>query len=148
MLLFCGFGILNTLLYIVMYNALRGGGMASLPANAVTLLLTVSTSFYLNRRITFDVRGRAGLAEEAVRFVATYAGTAALSTAAIALLFAVVPNASRTLESVVAVGSNAGLLVVRFAVLRLWVFARPDAASTTQRIGADRSGEGMIDGRQ
>lgn len=120
-LLFGAIGLFNLVLYVTLYNLLRAVGLPSLAANAITLLVTVASGYLLNKRV-FGGHRRQGIIGELTRFLVTYAGTAGVSSAALILLFWIDPGAQKGVENAVAIGANAGLFVVRFVLLRVWVF--------------------------
>ena len=52
----------------------------------------------------------------------------ALTSGSLALLHAKAPSASRTLEAVVLIGANLAATVLRFVLLRTWVFRSTSTA--------------------
>lgn len=133
---FAAIGVANTVLYILLFNMLLSSGVHSIWANAGALIATVGLGFHLNRRLTFQRVGRGGIGRELVRFVVIYAGTASVSGLALTVLHAVQPGPDRRWENVVGVGSNMGLLVVRFMLLQWWVFRRPTERNAEHQANA------------
>lgn len=125
---FAAVGVLSTLAFMGLYAVLRTG-LPALVANALALLVTAVANTAANRRFTFGVRGRAdALRHQAQGGIAFVLGLAATSLALGGLhLFA--PGASHGVELTVLVLANALATLVRFLLLRVWVFrtaARPD----------------------
>ncbi|MEY9847450.1 glycosyltransferase [Streptacidiphilus sp. MAP5-3] len=118
---FAVIGVLSTLAYLVLYLALRQAAPAEL-ANAVALFVTAIANTAANRRFTFGVTGsRDGLRHQVEGGIAFLIGLV-LSTLALALAGAVAPHASHLVELAWLVAANALATVVRFVLLRAWVF--------------------------
>ena len=90
-------------------------------ANAFALVLTAVGNTAANRRLTFEVRGRDGLARHHLAGLSAFAIALAITSASIGLLQAVVPQPGRVLELAVLVGANVVATVVRFFLLRSWI---------------------------
>jgi putative flippase GtrA len=60
---FGGIGVASTLAYIALYSALRAVAIPAV-ASALALLITAVANTAANRRITFEVRGRDGIARD------------------------------------------------------------------------------------
>lgn len=126
---FAAVGVANGVTFAVMFLLVRRTGASPLVANAIALAISLAVSFTLNRRFTFQRRGRTDWGGEAVRFLITYLLTGAISTAALLALSAWA-SPTEAVEAVVAFLANASLMVVRFASLQSWVF-RDDAPDAT-----------------
>jgi glycosyltransferase involved in cell wall biosynthesis len=118
---FLAIGVASTLAYALLYVLLRTA-LSSVASNAIALAVTAIANTGANRRFTFGVRGRQGLAKHHVQGALVYLLTLGLTTAALALLTAVVPNPSRILEATVLVAASACATITRFVGLRYWVF--------------------------
>ncbi|WP_109528018.1 glycosyltransferase [Nocardia aurea] len=115
---FAAVGVVSTLSYLLLYTLLRAV-LTPFAANAVALLVTAVANTGANRRFTFGVTGRAGvLRHQAEGAVAFFVGLA-LSTGALALIPA---GASHAVELGAVVVANAMATLVRFMLLRVWVF--------------------------
>ncbi len=120
---FAAIGVVSTLAYLVLFVAARPA-VGAQAANFTALLLTALGNTAANRRLTFGVRGRdrrgrhhaGGLAVFALGLLLTSGSLAALHT------WAAVP--SRTVELLVLVAANLTATLLRFLLLRRWVFAR------------------------
>jgi glycosyltransferase involved in cell wall biosynthesis len=118
---FLAIGVASTLAYALLYVLLRTA-LSPVASNAIALAVTAIANTGANRRFTFGVRGRQGLAKHHVQGALVYLLTLGLTTAALALLTAVVPNPSRILEATVLVAASACATITRFVGLRYWVF--------------------------
>src|SRR4051812_4862048 len=120
---FAGIGVASTVAYAALFVALRGllgaGG-----ANALALAVTAVANTAANRRLTFGVRGRAGLLRQHALGAVVYVITLGLTTGALAVLHGLDPTPSRALETAVLVVASAGATVTRYVALKTWVFAR------------------------
>ena len=116
-------GVLSTLAYAVLYVVLRGA-LGPFTANTVALVLTAVANTAANRRLTFGVRGPRDRWRHQAQGLLIFAGGLALTSGTLALLHAVAPQASATVEVVVLTLANLVVTVRRFVLLRLWVFVR------------------------
>jgi putative flippase GtrA len=87
-------------------------------ANALALLTTAVANTAANRRITFEVRGRDGLARDHAVGLAALGVALALTSVSLAALDVVAPHRGRLTELAVLVAANAAATLVRFALLR------------------------------
>ncbi|GIH07300.1 sugar translocase [Rhizocola hellebori] len=119
---FGAIGIVSTAAYVLLY-ALARPAMGAQAANLVALLLTAIANTAANRRLTFGIRGRAeALRHQAQGLVVFGLGFAFTSSSLLALhLFD--PLAGHLVETLVLVGANLLATLVRFLLLRGWVFA-------------------------
>ncbi|WP_214110349.1 bifunctional glycosyltransferase family 2/GtrA family protein [Acrocarpospora catenulata] len=111
-------GLVSTLAYLVLYSGFRLA-LPSVAANFLALLVTAVANTAANRRFTFGVRARAGMVRHQLEGLIAFAVGLAVTTAALASLPA---TASRLVELVTVIGANLVATVVRFALLRGWVF--------------------------
>jgi putative flippase GtrA len=114
-------GVGSTLLYLLLFVALRAA-VAPLAANAAALAISAVANTAANRRFTFGRRGREGLVTHHVQGLAVFGLCLGLTTVALAGLEALAPNASRGIEVAVLVLANAAATLLRYVLLRLWVF--------------------------
>ncbi|MEA2623321.1 MAG: hypothetical protein QOH61_2231 [Chloroflexota bacterium] len=135
---FVAIGIVSTLAYLVLYALLREVTSAPL-ANAAALLVTAVGNTAANRRLTFGVRGRDGVARDHLAGMLAFAIALAITTASIGALHLVAPRAGRTTEIAVLLAANVVATVVRFVLLRSWISrSRNDSAQPVQAEGIDR----------
>ena len=121
---FAAIGVGSTLAYLGLYAALRVGLSAQL-ANAVALLTTAIANTAANRRITFAVRGPGGAVRHQVQGLIVFGVALALTSGSLELLHATAPGSARAWELAVLTASNALATLLRFVLLRAWVFRRP-----------------------
>jgi putative flippase GtrA len=118
---FAAIGLASTLAYLLLYVALRQV-MSAQVANAVALLGTAVANTAANRRITFDVAGRAALLRHHLQGLAVFAAALALTSGSLAMLHTLSASPPRAAEIAVLVVANLGATVLRFVLLRGWVF--------------------------
>jgi putative flippase GtrA len=118
---FAAIGVVSTLAYLGLYWLLRNvtGAMA---ANAVALLATAVANTAANRRFTFGVTGRPGQLRQHLEGLAVFGLGLAVTSGALALLERSEARPSRATELAVLVAANAAATLLRFVLLRSWVF--------------------------
>jgi putative flippase GtrA len=130
---FLAIGVVSTLAYALLYLALRGwlgpGG-----ANALALALTAVANTQANRRLSFRIRGRAGLLRQHAAGALVYLLALGLTDGALRLLSGLDPHPGRLLEVAVLVAASAVATVTRYVALRTWVFAGGRRRSRLLRI--------------
>jgi len=114
-------GFLSTLAYLALFLLLRAP-MGAQGANFAALLLTAVANTAVNRRFTFGVRGAVDRFRHQLQGLVVFAVGLGLTAASLALLTAVAPDAQRWLEVGVLVAANVTATLVRFLLLRSWVF--------------------------
>ncbi|MCW3047495.1 MAG: glycosyltransferase [Solirubrobacterales bacterium] len=140
LLRFLAVGVCSTLAYALLFLLLRGP-LGAGGANALALAVTAVGNTHANRRLTFGVRGRAGLLRQHALGAVVYVLTLALTTGALAVLRALDSAPSRTLELLVLLVATVCATVTRYVALRTWVFTRrapfvmPDSRPATASAG-------------
>ena len=114
---FGAIGVASTLAYVALYSVLRTVTIPAV-ANALALLTTAVANTAANRRITFEVRGRDGLARDHAVGLAALGVALALTSVSLAALDIVAPHRGRLTELAVLVAANAVATLVRFVLLR------------------------------
>jgi putative flippase GtrA len=117
---FAAIGVVSTLAYVVLFLALRGS-LGAQAANAVALLVTAIANTAANRRLTFRVRGGRVVLHQ-LQGLAVFGLALGLTASSLALLHALAARPGRPLELIVLVGANLLATVLRFVLLRAWVF--------------------------
>ncbi len=124
---FAAIGVLSTLAYAILYLVLRRG-LDAQAANALALLLTAVANTAANRRFTFAVRGTAGRVRHQLQGLAVFGLALALTASALRLLELLDPSPSRLVELAALVVASILATVLRFVLLRTWVFRSQRAA--------------------
>ncbi|MFJ4314421.1 glycosyltransferase [Streptomyces lavendulae] len=127
---FCAVGVLSTLLYLLLYSALReaAGPQA---ANAAALLLCAVANTAANRRLTFGVRGRARAVRHQAQGLVVFAIGLALTSGSLAALGAATAEPAHGTELAVLITANLAATVLRFLLFRAWVFPEPREGTPT-----------------
>ena len=123
-------GVASTIAFALLFLLLRGP-MGAQAANFTALLLTAIANTAANRRVTFGFRGAGGVARHQGQGLLVFFFGWALTSGSLALLAAGAPTAPHSVELAVLVVANLAATVLRFVLLRQWVF-RPRATSTPQ----------------
>ncbi|GHC76693.1 bifunctional glycosyltransferase family 2/GtrA family protein [Streptomyces flavofungini] len=118
---FCVVGALSTLCYLLLYSGFRTftGAQA---ANALALLVSAVANTAANRRLTFGVRGRARAVRHQAQGLVVFAIGLALTSGSLALLDAAAAHPAHGTELAVLIVANLAATVLRFLLLRTWVF--------------------------
>jgi len=127
---FAAIGALSTAAYLALFLLLRGVVEAQ-PANLVALLVTAVANTAANRRLTFGVRGRDGAGRAQLQGLAVFALGLALTSGVLAGLHAWDPHASRLAEVALLVTANGLATLLRFVLMRAWVFRSGSAVRRT-----------------
>jgi putative flippase GtrA len=118
---FAVIGAVSTLAQLVLFVLLRLA-MGPLWATAVSLTITTIGNTAANRRFTFGVTGSRRALRHQLEGGAAFLLGLALSTGGLALLHAAAPGASRAVEIAALVTANAAATLVRFVLMRAWIF--------------------------
>ncbi|HEX8092855.1 glycosyltransferase [Jatrophihabitans sp.] len=120
-------GVISTLAYLLLFW-FGLGPLGSQLANLVALLLTALANTAVNRRFTFGITGQAHAGRHQAQGLAVFGLGLALTSGALGLLHAINPMPHPGLELTVLVLANLAATVLRFVLLRGWVF-KGDARS-------------------
>ncbi len=118
---FAAVGIASTVAYLVLFALLRQATGAQ-AANLIALLSTAIANTAANRRFSFGITGRRYAGLHQVQGLAVFAVCLTLTSGSLALLHAIEPVPPRAAELTVLIGANAIATLVRFLLLRGWVF--------------------------
>jgi putative flippase GtrA len=129
---FAAIGVLSTLAYAALYLGLRSTFPAQ-ASNTLALLLTAVANTAANRRFTFAVRGRARTVLHQFQGLVVFVLALALTASSLRLLQALDPSPSHVVELAALIVASVLATVLRFILLRTWVFrdqrAAPEATS-------------------
>ncbi len=122
---FAVIGVASTLAYLVLFVLLRTATGAQ-AANLLALLITPVANTAANRRLTFGLTGAAQAGRHHLQGLVVFAIGLGLTSGSHAALHAAGDHPGRGLEVTVLVLANLLSTVIRFLLLRAWVFrARP-----------------------
>ncbi len=124
---FAAIGVLSTLAYLVLYVMLRSFAGAQ-AANFLALALTAVGNTAANRRVTFGITGGAGAVRHQFQGFGIFLLGLAITSGSLALLHLSNADPSNLLEIGVLVAANLVATIVRFVLLRGWVFRRATVA--------------------
>ncbi|MEY9484665.1 putative flippase GtrA [Streptomyces calvus] len=130
LLRFAAVGVASTLFYLLLYSLLRPAAGAQ-AANALALLASAVANTAANRRLTFGVRGRAGVLRHQLKGLAAFLVGLALTSGSLAVLHRTAPGAGPRVELVTLVAANLAATLLRFLLLRAWVFPGHRSRRTT-----------------
>jgi putative flippase GtrA len=120
---FASIGIVSTIVFAILFVALSGP-LGRFGADVVALTVCSVANTAANRRLTFSLRGRSGRARHYFAGLALSALPLALTLLTL-LLLTLTGNAALLTALVALTAVNAGATLVRFALLRRWVFGGP-----------------------
>ncbi len=118
-------GAFSTIAYALFYLMLHGLVGAQW-ANLLSLLITTVANTAANRAFTFGVRGRGGAVKHQVQGLIVFAVAWGITSSSLWGLHAANPTAGPVAQVVVLTGANLLATLVRFVMLRFWVFHRRD----------------------
>jgi putative flippase GtrA len=134
---FAAVGALSTLAYLGLFWLLRSV-TGAMTANAVALLATALANTAANRRFTFGVTGRHRRLRQHLEGLVVFGLGLAFTSGALGLLERAAQQPRRAAELAVLVAANAAATLLRFALLRSWVF-HPRRTRTLAPIRAKES---------
>ena len=114
-------GVVSTLAYLALFLACRAP-LGAQGANLFALLVTALANTAANRRLTFGISGRAKAGRHQMQGLAVFGLGLALTSGALAALHRLNHAPHRSLELGVLVAANLAATVLRFVLLRGWVF--------------------------
>lgn len=129
-------GVLSTVAYALLYLVLQAVVPAQF-ANFAALLITAVANTWANRRFTFGVSGP-GMVRHQFQGLLVFGIAWALTSGSLLGLHAIVPDASARLQLVVLTVANLVATLVRFVLLRLWVFRASRRAPAAASVPAPR----------
>ncbi|GIL36558.1 GtrA family protein [Phycicoccus sp. DTK01] len=133
LLVFAVIGVASTVLHLGGFVVLRTLLGTPQVANAVALLVAAVANTWANRRWTFGIRGREGVARHQLQGLLVLALTLAMTSGGLALLAHVAPDAPTWVETGVVAVTTVAATAVKYAAMRWWVFAPrgPQNSATT-----------------
>ncbi len=119
---FTGIGVVMTVAYLALYAVLRGT-LGAQGSNVVAWVVTAVADTSANRRMTFGIHGRAGALRAQVEGLVVFGLGLGITSGSLYALEALVAAPGRPLELGVLAVANLAAGLLRFALLRWWVFA-------------------------
>ncbi|MFY9807713.1 MAG: bifunctional glycosyltransferase family 2/GtrA family protein [Pseudonocardiaceae bacterium] len=116
-------GVLSTVTYLMLFTLLRDP-LGSQSANALTLLLTAIANTALNRKFTFGVVGRQGATRQQLQGLIVFGLALGLTSGTLAVAHSLHSAPPAAVELALLVAANAAATLVRFLLLRRWVFRK------------------------
>lgn len=117
---FGAIGVTSTLAYLLLFVLLHSS-LGAQAANFVALLITAIANTAANRRFTFGVRGRGNAARHQLEGLLVFGLGLVLTSGSLAALHSIAAP-GRNVELAVLVAANLAATVLRFVLLRGWVF--------------------------
>ncbi|MGN8026853.1 glycosyltransferase [Microbacterium sp. 22242] len=114
-------GALSTVAYAVVY-LMFAVALPAQAANFLALLVTAVANTAANRRFTFGIRGRAGASTHHLQGLVVFGIAWALTAGSLVALHAADPHPGTLVEVGALTGANLVATLLRFVLLRLWVF--------------------------
>ncbi len=137
---FTAIGVVSTLAYALLF-LLLAAPLGSAVASAVALALTAVANTTANRRFTFGIRGRHGLARQQAGGFVVFLIALALTNGALSVLHDLDGHAPRLLEAAVLVLATLVATVTRYVALSFWVFrVRPGSGRRDPVLSLDTQG--------
>ena len=137
---FAAIGVVSTLAYALLF-LLLAGALGSAAASAVALALTAVGNTAANRRVTFGIRGRDGLARQQAAGLVVFLLALALTNGALSVLHDLDRHPPRLLEAAVLVVATLAATVTRYVALSSWVFrVRPGSGRRDTVLSLDTQG--------
>lgn len=131
-------GVLSTAAYALIYLLFQHVVPAQV-ANFVALLITTIANTAANRRFTFGVRGSTGAVKHQAQGLIVFGIAWLITSGSLFGLHRISPDASAHVELVVLTIANLVSTVVRFVLLRLWVFRRQARSAPSPEVAPDAS---------
>jgi putative flippase GtrA len=119
---FTAIGIGMTLAYLALYAALRGS-LGIQGANVVAWVATAVADTSANRRLTFGISGRPGAARAQAQSLLVFGTGMLITSGSLLTLTTVVASPGQVLQLGTLVTANIAAGLLRFTMLRCWVFA-------------------------
>ncbi|MGX9889815.1 glycosyltransferase [Streptomyces sp. NPDC002276] len=119
---FAAIGATSTLGHLLLYAALSPA-LGVQVANALALLFCALANTAANRRLTFGHRGRGGVLCHHGKGLVVFLIGLALTSGSLAALHHAAPSASHATDLAVLLTANLTATVLRFLLLRAWVFS-------------------------
>ncbi|MCO6006368.1 bifunctional glycosyltransferase family 2/GtrA family protein [Actinoallomurus purpureus] len=135
---FAVIGVISTIAQLALYALLRFF-MPVIAANVVSYFIAAIANTAANRRFTFGVRGRRRAMRHHLEGGVAFIVGLVVSTAGLAVFDTVAPYAPRLAEVAALFALNLFAAVIRFVLLRAWVFHPRRAADESEPVLQEQS---------
>jgi len=136
-------GVASTLAFALLYLVMQGP-FGSQEANFLALLLTAVVNTAANRRFTFGITGPEKLFTQQFQGFVVFLVAWSITSSSLSVLHLVHPDAAPKVELLVLTAANILSTLLRFVLLRLWVFRvrlTPDRMAGIVMAHAGRTGQ-------
>lgn len=123
-------GAASTLAFALLFLMLQGPFGAQ-QANFLALLLTAVGNTAANRRFTFGINGPEKLFTQQLQGLVVFSLAWLVTSSSLAALHTIAADSSSAIELMTLTGANIIATLMRFVLLRIWVFRVRDSGSTT-----------------
>ena len=120
---FATIGLISTLAYLLLFLLLRDP-LGAQGANALTLFITAIANTTLNRRFTFGITGHQRHTRQQLQGLIVFGLALGLTSATLATAHAINNTPPATVELALLIAANAIATLMRFLLLRRWVFRK------------------------
>ncbi len=121
-------GAVSTAAYLLLYALLRTAAPAQL-ANLIAMIITTVANTAANRRLTFGIRGSSGAGRHQLQGMGLFLLSLVVTSGSLALLHLLHPQASTITEMSVLLAANVVAAVLRFLLMRSWMFRHTDTGT-------------------
>jgi putative flippase GtrA len=126
-------GAISTVAFALLY-VLFQEPLGAQPANFLALLLTAVGNTAANRRFTFGMNGPDRLFTQQFQGLVVFTLAWSITSSSLLILHASAPHSSSTMELVTLTAANILATLMRFVMLRVWVFRVPRADAAAGRV--------------
>ena len=126
-------GGISTMAFALLFLLFQGPFGAQ-QANFLALLLTAVGNTAANRRFTFGINGPEKLFTQQFQGLIVFALAWSITSSSLLVLHTLVPDSSSTMELMALTGANILATLMRFVLLRIWVFRVRNSESGAQAL--------------
>ncbi|WP_307362731.1 bifunctional glycosyltransferase family 2/GtrA family protein [Pseudarthrobacter niigatensis] len=136
-------GVASTLAFALLYLVMQGP-LGSQEANFLSLLLTAVGNTAANRRFTFGISGPEKLFTQQIQGFVVFLLAWMLTSSSLVVLHSLHPDAAPNVELLVLTTANVLATLMRFVLLRLWVFRASRTTGMITRIRMAHAGKSVL----
>lgn len=126
-------GGISTMAFALLFLLFQGP-LGAQQANFLALLLTAVGNTAANRRFTFGINGPEKLFTQQFQGLVVFALAWSITSSSLLALHTINPDSSSTMELVTLTGANILATLMRFVLLRIWVFRVRNSDSGAQTL--------------